>query len=135
MTRRTSQFRVGNPDVLLLLALLARPHRHARILRTKLVSTSTISAQESRLAPQPAREEINTWMPLIYDAVMRRIDGGQSRGFTDAVTANEILYELQPPPDLRKELVLWVRYVFAALEREGHVTQSTPRCPPTADEP
>ena len=65
------------------------------------------------------REEINTWMPLIYDAVMRRIDRGESiGGFTDAVTANEILYELQPPPDLRKELVLWVRYLFAVLERE-----------------
>ena len=75
-------------------------------------------------------------MALIYDAVMRRIDRGQTiRGFADTVTANEILDELQPPPDLRKELVLWVRYLFAALEREGYVTQSMPRCPPTADEP
>jgi hypothetical protein len=48
--------RIRNPDVLLLLALLARPHRHARTLRTKLLSISTISAQESKLAPQAARK-------------------------------------------------------------------------------
>jgi hypothetical protein len=57
MTRRRSQLRMCNPDVLLLFALLARPHRHARILRTKLLSTSTISAQESRLAPQAPKGE------------------------------------------------------------------------------
>ena len=86
--------------------------------------------------PKMTGQEINTWMPQIYDAVMRRIDRSQSiRGFADAVTANEILDELQPPPDLRKELVLWIRYLFAALEREGHVIQSTSRCPPTPDEP
>ena len=64
-------------------------------------------------------ELFNTWMPQIHDAVMRRIDRGQSiggiGGVADAVTANEILDELQPPPDLRKELVMIVRHTFAAL--------------------
>ena len=41
MPRSRGQLRVRYPDVLLLLPLLARPHRHVRILRTKLVDTST----------------------------------------------------------------------------------------------
>src|SRR5215469_6306076 len=65
MTRSRSQLRMGNPDVLLLFALLARPHRHARILRTKPLSTSTISAQESRLAPQAARTVMCSAAPMV----------------------------------------------------------------------
>src|SRR5262252_4879777 len=64
MTRSRSQLRMGNPDVLLLFALLARPHRHARILRTKPLSTSTISAQESRLAPQAAKPQGINWIDI-----------------------------------------------------------------------
>src|SRR5438270_11752267 len=40
MPRRCGQFRVRDPDVLLLLPLLTRPHRHAPILRTKSVDTT-----------------------------------------------------------------------------------------------
>jgi hypothetical protein len=36
----------------LLLPLLARPHRHAPILQTKPVDTSTLSVHESKLAPR-----------------------------------------------------------------------------------
>jgi hypothetical protein len=39
----------------LLLPLLARPHRHAPILQTKPVDTSTLSGHESELAPRAAR--------------------------------------------------------------------------------
>src|SRR5215469_11531681 len=74
MARRRSQLRMCNPDVLLLFALLARPHRHARILRTKLLSTSTISAQESRLAPRAASVETRTQLSDSgLDRVLRRI--------------------------------------------------------------
>src|SRR5271167_3226718 len=42
------------PQIFLLLPLLARPHRHAPILQTKPVDTSTLSAHESELAPRAA---------------------------------------------------------------------------------
>src|SRR5260370_19769002 len=52
MSRRRRQLRVRDPDVLLLLPLLARPHRHAPILRTKPVDTSEVFVYESGLAPR-----------------------------------------------------------------------------------
>src|SRR3989442_12684435 len=42
MSRSRRQLGVRDPDVLLLLPLLARPHRHAPILRTKSVDTSEV---------------------------------------------------------------------------------------------
>jgi hypothetical protein len=44
-----------DPQIFLLLPLLARPHRHAPILQTKPVDTSTLSVHESKLAPRAAR--------------------------------------------------------------------------------
>src|ERR1700737_4605914 len=55
MPRCRSQFRVRNPNLFLRLSLLARPHRHARILRTNPVDRSGLSAHASRLAPQAAK--------------------------------------------------------------------------------
>src|SRR6202022_920243 len=55
MPRCRSQFRVRNPNLFLRLSLLARPHRHARILRTNPVDRSGLSAHASRLAPRAAR--------------------------------------------------------------------------------
>src|SRR5437868_8502618 len=55
MSRRRRQLGVRDPDVLLLLPLLARPHRHAPILRTKSVDTSEVFVYESGLAPRAAR--------------------------------------------------------------------------------
>src|SRR6266849_2125390 len=55
MSRSRCQLRVRDPQIFLLLPLLARPHRHAPILQTKPVDTSTLSARESKLAPRAAR--------------------------------------------------------------------------------
>src|SRR5437773_5249076 len=55
MSRCRRQLGVRDPDVLLLLPLLARPHRHAPILRTKSVDTSELFVYESGLAPRAAR--------------------------------------------------------------------------------
>src|SRR5439155_25400947 len=55
MSRRPRQLGVRDPDVLLLLPLLARPHRHAPILRTKSVDTSEVFVYESGLAPRAVR--------------------------------------------------------------------------------
>src|SRR5438067_6091559 len=52
VSRSRRQLAVRDPDVLLLLPLLARPHRHAPILQTKPVDTSTLSVHESGLAPR-----------------------------------------------------------------------------------
>src|SRR5271157_3769108 len=52
MSRRRRQLAVRNPDVLLLLPLLARAHCHARIVRTKPVDTATFLAHASRVSPQ-----------------------------------------------------------------------------------
>src|ERR1035441_7465201 len=52
MPRSRCQLRVRDPQPLLLLPLLARPHRHPPILQTKPVDTSTLSAHESELAPR-----------------------------------------------------------------------------------
>jgi hypothetical protein len=54
MPRSGCQLRVRDPNLLLLLPLLARPHRHAPILRTKSVDTSKVFAYESELAPRAA---------------------------------------------------------------------------------
>ena len=56
MSRSRRQLGVRDPDLLLLLPLLARPHRHAPILQTKPVDTSTLSTRESKLAPRAVRE-------------------------------------------------------------------------------
>src|SRR5205823_8628685 len=52
MSRSRRQLAVRDPDVLLLLPLLARPHRHAPILRTKSVDTAKVFAYESGLSPR-----------------------------------------------------------------------------------
>ena len=52
MSRSRRQLGVRDPDVLLLLPLLACPHRHAPILRTKPVDTAEVLAYESGLAPR-----------------------------------------------------------------------------------
>src|SRR5438270_3648775 len=55
MSRRPRQLGVRDPDVLLLLPLLARPHPHAPIPRTKSVDTSEVFVYESGLAPRAVR--------------------------------------------------------------------------------
>src|SRR5439155_15249506 len=52
MSRCRRQLGVHDPDVLLLLPLLARAHRHAPILRTKSVDTAEVFVRESGLAPR-----------------------------------------------------------------------------------
>src|ERR1019366_2410290 len=54
MPRSRCQLRVRDPQILLLLPLLARAHRHALILRTNPVDTPELSAYESRLTPRAA---------------------------------------------------------------------------------
>src|SRR5207245_598559 len=46
------QLGVRDPDLLLLLPLLARPHRHAPILQTNSVDTVKVLAYEPGLAPR-----------------------------------------------------------------------------------
>src|SRR5208337_1312784 len=55
MPRRRRQLLLCDPQPLLLLPLLARAHRHARILRIISVNYTIFSAPESRLAPQAAK--------------------------------------------------------------------------------
>jgi hypothetical protein len=57
-----------DPNLFLLLPLLARPHRHAPILQTKPVDTSTLSAHESELAPRTARMDFLV-LPLTLETV------------------------------------------------------------------
>src|ERR1035437_4142811 len=64
MPRSRCQLRVRDPQIFLLLPLLARPHRHAPILQTKPVDTSTLSAHESELAPRAVRNEVIEGLPL-----------------------------------------------------------------------
>src|ERR1035441_4254227 len=58
MPRSGYQLRVRDPQILLLLPLLARAHRHAPILRTNPVDTPELSAYESRLTPRAAKRQI-----------------------------------------------------------------------------
>jgi hypothetical protein len=55
MPRSRCQLRVRDPNLILLLPLLARPHCHARILRTKSVDTTNVLLNEPALAPRAAR--------------------------------------------------------------------------------
>src|ERR1035441_1297914 len=55
MPRSGYQLRVRDPQILLLLPLLARAHRHAPILRTNPVDTPELSAYESRLTSRAAK--------------------------------------------------------------------------------
>src|SRR5207245_1921415 len=50
------QLGVRDPDLLLLLPLLARPHRHAPILQTNSVDTVKVLAYEPGLAPRAATD-------------------------------------------------------------------------------
>src|ERR1022692_4134406 len=54
MPRRRRQLPVRDPQILLLLPLPARPHRHAPILQTPPVNTRILSTYESALAPRAA---------------------------------------------------------------------------------
>src|SRR3989449_98901 len=60
------QLGVRDPDLLLLLPLLARPHRHAPILQTNSVDTVKVLAYEPGLAPRAARPGIGFGLPLSY---------------------------------------------------------------------
>src|SRR5437660_6595761 len=53
------QLGVRDPDLLLLLPLLARPHRHAPILQTNSVDTVKVLAYEPGLAPRAAKTRLS----------------------------------------------------------------------------
>src|SRR5208282_3091433 len=55
MSWRRGQLRMSNPNVFLLFPLLARPHRHTRILRSLPVDPSNSFAYASGLTPRAAR--------------------------------------------------------------------------------
>ena len=56
MSWRRRQLRISNPNVFLLFPLLARPHRHTRILRILPVDPSNSFAYASGLTPRADRE-------------------------------------------------------------------------------
>src|SRR5258707_11207584 len=66
MPRSRCQLRVCDPQIFLLLPLLARPHRHAPILQTKPVDTSTLSVHESKLAPRAVKAMAAKLARLVY---------------------------------------------------------------------
>src|SRR5271157_5386778 len=80
MSRRRRQLGVRNPDVLLLLPLLAGAHCHARIVETKAVDRSIYFVQVSRLSPQAAKrdlqekEQLIAAMSLRVDAIGKKTD-------------------------------------------------------------
>src|ERR1700675_3884312 len=77
MPRSRCQLRVRDPQIFLLLPLLARPHRHTPILQTKPVDTSTLSVHESKLAPRAAKAAV-AWVPRRVpeiDALARTLTG------------------------------------------------------------
>jgi hypothetical protein len=53
------------------------------------------------------------WKQPIFDAVVRRIDGGES------MTANEILTEIKAPYEHRKQLIALVYGLLNTLQRRG----------------
>src|SRR5208283_2196891 len=55
MSWRRGQLRMSNPNVFLLFPLLARPHRHTRILRSLPVDPSNSFAYASGLTPRAVR--------------------------------------------------------------------------------
>src|ERR1035438_10229301 len=72
MPRSRCQLRVRDPQIFLLLPLLARPHRHAPILQTKPVDTSTLSAHESELAPRAVSRLIGLYCILVALSMITR---------------------------------------------------------------
>jgi hypothetical protein len=70
----------------LLRPLLARPHRHAPILQTKPVDTSTLSAHESDLAPRAVRQLFKCFRALIAD-FHRSTPGGKGTFIADPIAA------------------------------------------------
>src|ERR1039457_866086 len=69
MPRSRAHPRMRDPQIFLLLPLLARPHRHAPILQTQPVDTSTLSAHESELAPRAVKlcvHSLNKIIPFLY---------------------------------------------------------------------
>src|SRR5947209_9898490 len=62
------QLGVRDPDLLLLLPLLARPHRHAPILQTNSVDTVKVLAYEPGLAPRAVRHQ---WLLQERDGQVR----------------------------------------------------------------
>src|SRR5438309_11633796 len=64
------QLGVRDPDLLLLLPLLARPHRHAPILQTNSVDTVKVLAYEPGLAPRAAN------LPLVEISILSQVVNG-----------------------------------------------------------
>src|SRR5438874_7388782 len=79
MSRRPRLLGVRDPDVLLLLPLLARPHRHAPILRTKSVDTSEVFVYESGLAPRAVRAISFCDPPLIFPRATKPSPAGADK--------------------------------------------------------
>src|SRR5438445_5173318 len=82
MSRRRRQLRVRDPDVLLLLPLLARPHRHAPILRTKSVDTSEVFVYESGLAPRAPRAQRRESCELSFSSRKQKCPEGSGLLFS-----------------------------------------------------
>src|SRR5271157_5908862 len=119
MSRRRRQLAVRNPDVLLLLPLLARAHCHARILRTKPVDTATFLAHASRVSPQAdsvaeqsvkilnaAREEIEctgtlsqktyaSVFPLVEDQRQTQVNSADTEKMPNPVIGDEFAQRLE----------------------------------------
>src|SRR2546421_7794183 len=67
------QLGVRDPDLLLLLPLLARPHRHAPILQTNSVDTVKVLAYEPGLAPRAVRLNFDDSTPVHTPAAMAEL--------------------------------------------------------------
>src|SRR5208283_4694778 len=61
MSWRRGQLRMSNPNVFLLFPLLARPHRHTRILRSLPVDPSNSFAYASGLTPRAVKGHVSHW--------------------------------------------------------------------------
>lgn len=61
---------------------------------------------------------LNAWKEPIANAVLERIEHHQS------MTAAEIIDEVQPPPELRKELRRFVFCLFEVLQERGELART-----------
>jgi transposase len=108
---------VGDPQILLLLPLLPRPHRHAPILQTNPLHSSEPSAYESGLAPRPAKGnqpafDLEAELERVLGVNATTIDG------MNVITVQTVLAEVGPDLSAWKTEAHWSSWLNLAPKRD-----------------
>src|SRR5664279_568927 len=137
MPRSQRQLRVRNPDVFLLLPLLARAHCHAHILRTKPVDHSFILGRHPEFHHRllGAYGATNTYAPLTHTATSEEVNNFASAFAFSRPLRPALLRFLSSMAALNSSPVFFHQHKATAVIGARECARISPMSTPRSDNP